>query len=121
MTDLYVVTLFPFQSADEARFQFDREEDAQAFADHVNKLSDDIRGDIVDPEANPERKVTVWKSSTCESVKEAIKALAEWIVCDHEHVERDDDGRDHQFWYCNDCGQQVHPSDDDGWEVVPSE
>jgi hypothetical protein len=119
MSDLYVVTLWPYHDGSEARYQFDDPLAAQRFAERVNKLSHEIRRDIVDPEGNPNLQATVWKSSTYDSTDEAITELMTWIVCDHPDAERDDDGRDHQFFRCTACGEVVIPVDEGGetrWE-----
>ncbi len=48
-------------------------------------------------------------------------AVAHPSCCEHEHVEREDDGGDdgliNRFFICHDCGSQVVPTED-GWEVL---
>lgn len=52
-----------------------------------------------------------------------IVAAEDEEPCPHEHVEKDDDGRDYWFYICLDCDKAVYLTepDEDGksyWEVV---
>ena len=45
------------------------------------------------------------------------------VECPHDHVQKDDDGRDYWFYVCDDCDKNVYLTepDEDGhsyWEIV---
>jgi hypothetical protein len=127
VTTLYVVTLYPYEDGSEARYQFDREVDAQTFAAKVKALPAETlayvtgTGKPIPPE--------VWESGTYGSVDEAWAALTDYLPdedkepCPHEHVLKDDDGRDNWFYVCDDCDTVVRLTepDEDGhstWEAI---
>lgn len=78
MTALYVVTLYPYSDGDEARYQFDTREMAEAFAAEVNDLPEETLS-YVNGTGKP-GKVTVWESSTYDSVEGAVESMREWIA-----------------------------------------
>ena len=86
MTTLHVVKLYPYDDASEARYQFDRKEDAQAFADRVNKLPRETLRYVTG--TGKPTPVEPWETSTYDTVEQAWEDFAENIPeCRHDHVD----------------------------------
>jgi hypothetical protein len=78
------------------------------------------------PHASPSHSISLTMASrrfTLDAVVAALPPIEDEEDCPHEHVLKDDDGRDNWFYVCDDCDTVVRLTepDEDGqsyWEAV---